>query len=332
MSCHSILEHDEIKLLHELGHEVFPAGAYIDPSKPHDYMRPPIPDIVVDPELIEQYGKLADPGVDARDCLTKEFVNNFDTVIIMHLPRWIIGNWEAIKHKNVIWRTIGQSIDQTEFSLKPYRDQGLKIVRYSPMERNLLNYIGEDAIIRFYKDPDEYGPWTGEIKQVITFGQSMMRRDGACNFTAFERATRSFPRHLFGKGNENSVPWATGMVSFEQLQHEMCANRVYFYTGTKPASYTLNFMEAWITAIPVVALGPKHGNMPGYNLYEIHRLIENGVNGFVSDDIKELQSYIKLLFDDKMVAEDISTQARRTAIATFGKQKALESWQEFLDV
>jgi hypothetical protein len=31
--------------------------------------------------------------------------------------------------------------------------EGLEIVRYSPMERNIPGYIGEDALIRFYKDP-----------------------------------------------------------------------------------------------------------------------------------------------------------------------------------
>lgn len=330
LSCHSILEYDEVRMLFELGHDVFPAGAYIDPSKPHDDMRPPILGMTVDPDLAEQYSKLAPEGVDARGYLTKEFVDNFDAVIVMHLPAWIQQNWDVMKHKRVIWRTIGQSIANTEMGMKRYRDQGLEIVRYSPMEKNIPGYIGEDAMIRFCKDPSDYGPWEGRRKRVVTFAQSMKDRDSACNFTAFEQATRGVDRHLFGKGNEGSADFATGMVPFPRLQQEMRENRVYFYTGTKPASYTLNFIEAFMTGIPVVAIGPKLGNMPGYSLYEIDNFIASGYNGFVSSNIDVLKMSIRTLLQDDKLAAELGARGRQTAISLFGKNKIAPQWQEYL--
>jgi len=36
--------------------------------------------------------------------------------------------------------------------------------------------IGQDAMIRFYKDPDEYKDWTGDDRRVINFTQSMRER------------------------------------------------------------------------------------------------------------------------------------------------------------
>ena len=262
LSCHSILEYDEVLMFHGLGHQIFSPGAYVEPANPGDAtLRPAIPGLVYDPDILAQWHKLAaqHPGEDTKDYLTKEFVDNFDCVIVMHLPRWIQRNWNAMKHKRVIWRTIGQSVASTEDSLRRYRDEGLEIVRYSPREEFIPGFIGQDAMIRFYKDPDMYGPWTGDKKRVVTFAQSMKDRGEACGYKHFESTTMGFVRALFGPGNTQE-PWMHGKQSFESLRREMCDNRVYFYTGTHPASYTLNFIEAWMSGMPIVAIGPWHGN------------------------------------------------------------------------
>lgn len=338
LSCHSILEFDEVKLLHELGHEVFSPGAYVDPMCPgHNLMRPAIPELTYSPEILQAWHKIcaAHPGEDGKDHLTPEFVDLFDIVIVMHLPRWIAKNWTAFNGKRVIWRTIGQSVASTENSLKKFRQHGLEIVRYSPKESTgIPNCIGQDALIRFYKDPVDYGPWNGKNNRVITFAQHMKQRDSACNYTFFEEVTRPFSRHLFGPGNEGQ-DWTTGQVPYEQLQTEMCNNRVYFYTGTHPASYTLNFMEAWMTGIPIVAVGSKYGNagyFGGHDLYEIPDLIVNGVNGFCSNDPEKLHEYIETLMNDHAYAEVIGQQGRQYAIKHFGKNTIMASWQAFLGV
>lgn len=336
LSCHSILEYDEVKLFHELGHEIFSPGAYVEPDNPGDAsLRPGIPGLINDPKIAEQYHALNAkyPGDDGKDHLTKEFVDNFDCVIVMHLPRWVHYNWRIMSHKPVIWRTIGQSISQVEQSLQSYRQQGLKIVRYSPKERTIPGYIGEDALIRFYKDPDDYGPWNGDTERIITFAQHMKSRNQACNYDFFEQTTRPFNRHLFGPGNEGES-WTSGKVPFEQLQDEMRNNRAYFYTGTHPASYTLNFMEAWMTGIPIVGIGHERGNatyFPGHNLYEVPDLVRHGTSGFISDDMGTLRNAIDNLMKDKSLAEDISAAGREDAIKHFGKQTIKEQWREFLD-
>ena len=207
MPCHSILEYDDVRLFTELGHEVYSAGSYICPENPGDpTMRPAIPGLKVNQDLNEQWHRIAQsrPGEDPKYFLTRQLVQQFDIIIAVHIPEFIENNWEAFKGKRVIWRTIGQSIQPIEQRLKSFRDKGLEIVRYSPKEVNIPGYIGQDALIRFYKDPEEYKDWTGEDIQVITFAQAMKRRDTACNFSFFEEATRPFPRKLYGPGNEGS--------------------------------------------------------------------------------------------------------------------------------
>jgi hypothetical protein len=336
LSCHSVLEAEEISLFHELGCEVFSPGAYTDPKNPGSTMRPAILDQLCDPSVVEQWhrdiaGK--NPGKDGKEHLTKEFVDLFDAVVVMHLPRWIELNWDVMKHKRVIWRTIGQSIASTEQQMRPYRDQGMEIVRYSPREERIPGYIGQDAMIRFYKDPDEYGPWTGEEKQVINFTQSMRQREPFCGWGIFEESTRPFKRRLFGPGNEG-LDWSTGEVSYSQLKEELCKARCYFYTGTHPASYTLNFLEAGISGTPLVCVGSKYGNsrmFQGHDLYEIPDIIENGVNGFISDSKMEFQFAINSLFSDYALAKSISEKGRETIIKLFGKETIKQQWKQYLD-
>lgn len=338
LSCHSILEYDEVKLLHELGHEVFSPGAYVEPANPGDAsLRPSIPGLVYDPNLVEMWNRheAKHPAVNGKEYLheSPEILDKFDCILVMHLPQFITKNWTAFKGRRVIWRTIGQSIASTEQQLARARNEGLEIIRYSPSERTIPGYLGEDALIRFYKDPNEFGGWTGENKRVITFGQHMQQRDAACNFTFFEQVTRPLSRHLFGPGNEG-LSWSTGKVPFERLKEEMRLNRVYFYTGTHPASYTLNFMEAWMTGIPIVAIGSQLGNasyFANHSLYEVPSLITQGVDGFVSDSPFELQMWINQLFNNDQLAQYISNNARQKAIEVFGKETIKQQWKLYLD-
>ena len=334
LSCHSILEFEEIQILHELGHEVFAAGAYADPAVCVDDMRPGLPQIPRNEELHEIWGRVcaAHPGEDARWHLTKEFVDKFDTIIVMHLPDWIKVNWEVFRDKRVIWRTIGQSVSSTEVAMASYRNQGMEIVRYSPREERIPNFCGSDGLIRFYKDPEIYKDWNGKEGSVITFAQDMQGRGTACNYDLFERVTRPFPRKLFGPGN-TQPGLGRGKVSFEQLLKEMRDNRVYFYTGTHPASYTLNFIEAWMTGAPVIAVGSHYGNanhLRNHDLYEIPDLIQDGVNGFVSDSPERLSELVKTLLNDSELAAKISRAGRAEAIKHFGRDMIKASWDRYL--
>ena len=86
-------------------------GAYVEPRNRGDQSMRPGLDLDYDSADLEAYAKITCPeGVDRKDVLTKEFVKRFDLVVVMHLPRWIIGNAAALEGTPVIWRTIGQSI------------------------------------------------------------------------------------------------------------------------------------------------------------------------------------------------------------------------------
>jgi len=325
LSCHSIAEYDEIKLFDEIGIEVYSHGAYSSPHNPGDPKRPSL-NTPYDPSFEKACKKID------KEHLTKEFVKNFDIIFFHWMPKWVAANWEVIKDKIVILRTNGQSSENDENWMAPYRKEGLKIVRYADIEKTIPGYIGHDAIIRFYKDPEEFKGWNGRNRQVITVVQNMKRRGAFCNYDAFYSATIGFPRKLFGPDNEDSGELWGGLLSYEDLKKAYRDNAVYFYTGTKPACYTLNFIEAWMTGIPIVAIGPKLGNprfLENQYTYEIPFLGRNGKHYLMSDDVGELSQFVFELLNRANVAARLSKNGRERAIEIFGKDKIKKQWEEF---
>src|SRR3990167_4468664 len=120
LSCHSILEYDEVKLLTELGYEVYSNGAYRDPNGSYVFPRPGIPNAPFDQKFMDLTAQY--PKTD----LPKELIDPYDVILSMDKPEILYNNWNKIKHKRVIWRTIGQSVGATENMLKQMRKEGLQ--------------------------------------------------------------------------------------------------------------------------------------------------------------------------------------------------------------
>jgi hypothetical protein len=176
ISDHSVLEYDEVQLLLDLGHEVFSNGAYLDPAGHITLPRPGLRGAKSYPHYVEL--ARSTPRTD----MPLELIEPFDVVIVMHSPNVIVQNWSKLREKTVVWRSIGQSVPGIEQRLAACREDGLKIVRYSPKEENIPGFIGSDAMIRFYKDEDEYKGWTGELPQVVAFAQSLKGRREFCHY------------------------------------------------------------------------------------------------------------------------------------------------------
>lgn len=347
LSCHEILEYDELKLFSELGYEVYSLGAYTQPGG-EDHRKRPALDLPYNPHFIElslQYD---------RRKLHPEMLEGIDVVIVMHEPSFIgysgsahnwtpdleEGNWplfrEFIKHGGrVIWRSIGQSIPRVEDILRPWRDEGLEIVRYSPNEQTIAGNVGTDAVIRFYKDPDEFKDWNGRQRHVVNFTQSLKQRERFAGYQIMQQVFKDLPAKVFGPGNDDLGLLSGGLLSYDQQKQVLRDARCYFYHGTYPAGYTLSFIEAMMTGTPIIAVGPLHGNgidmFPDQTTYEIPDIISDGINGYVSDDPEQLRQMISRLINDRDKAAAISAFGRNRAIELFGKSKIKAEWKAYLE-
>lgn len=325
LSCHAILEYDELRLFEDMGIDYFSLGSYIDPQHPVDPIRPAL-NKKVDPDLLHM--------APDRDHLPPAFLDHFDKIIIMHKPEWIEHNWPALVGRDVTWRTIGQSTPAIERRMLPYRQDGLKVVRYAKRENQIADNVGCDQIIHFYKDPDEFGKYNGMNWEAITFAQNMVTRGEFCNFEAFAHIVKGLNAHVYGPKNDEAGELNGGFLTYPQLQQKMRDSRVYIYTGTQPASYTLNFVEALMTGIPMVCIGPKWAtslDIAG-DVYEIPDIIQHGVNGFVSDDLNLLHNITKELLNDVKLSQTIGMAGRQTALAFFSKDVIRSKWAEYLEV
>lgn len=327
ISHHAILEYDEVQMFLDMGHEVFSNGAYLDPKGHVTLPRPGLKG----GKYYEDYVKLATENPPTN--LPEELIEPFDVIIVMHNPNVIIQNWDKIKHKKVIWRSIGQSIPQIERKLAPLREEGLIVVRYSPKEANLEDYMGADAMIRFYKDEDVYKGWTGETKDVVNFSQSLKGRREFCHYDQIMPVIKQFKGMVYGPGNEDLAGYNGGQIPFDKMLDVMRQSRVMLYGGTWPAAYTLSFIEALMMGLPIVAVSKAIAHVPQFqhiDFYEVDEILVS-ISGVVCDTSEQMIEHTKQLLNDPELAADISKRQREKALELFSKKVISAEWKELLD-
>ena len=358
LASHAVAEYDDLRMFTDMGLDCFAPGGYEVPSRSGEGIRPALPDAPHHPDLLTAInrvrGERGEPGpaIDwGKAALPDEVIDWADVIICHHFPdRWIGGQWERIKHKRVIWRTCGQSNPDLERFMGQF--DGLQIVRYSPAERRHFEgigaFAGEDALIRFGKYPNDYGPWTGEWPGVINITQSMAQRGDACGYGFWQQTTAGLARWTsFGPpppwalpiGEDSEAIGGIGQVSYEDMLRWLRRARVYLYTGTRPASYTLGLIEAMLSGVPVISIGAHAwgDDWGGAELFEAQSP-QHGVEftpGILPwdqtfDDPAEARRALRTFLDFPDKAAVVSAAQRSRAIELFGIDTISAQWREFL--
>lgn len=329
---HSIEEHDQLLLLDRLGLGVASLGGYIDPAHPHDPKRPPLPHIAGVHEVQAAVDALGGSGA-AQSRIPAAILDwlGDDGIIVFHhyLDR-LMGQWHALRdwlhgapERRVIWRTVGQSNPDLEAAMAMLRRDGLEIVRYSPAERVIPHYAGQDALIRFWKDPDEWSGWIGDEPRVTTVVQDMDRRDPFTNYGFWRDATAGLAAEPLGVGSERIG--GPGTLPLDEMRERLRHAGAYLYTGTQPASYTLAFIEALMLGIPVVSIGRGHMTMAPPDLFEAPDFVT-----FTADSPVAARLVLRELLADHELAAIVGQMGRQTAIKHFGRETIEAEWRTFL--
>ena len=327
ISCHSVLEYDEVSMFAELGYTVFSNGAYSDPRGHFTLPRPSIKGLEFYPKLFHEAVRTP------KTNLTEKLIEPFDAVIIMHDPEVVLCNWNNIKHKKVIWRSIGQSTSGVEKKLERCRKEGLKIVRYSPKEKNIKNYIGEDTIIRFGKSKAEFANWHGKTDEAINFTQSLKGRRDFVHYEEIYETLKAVGGLVYGTGNNDLGTMNGGELPYKEFKKKLQEVRCFVYGGTYPAPYTLSLIEAMMTGLPIVTISKKLAhkhNFEKIDFFEADEIVENGVSGFVCDSVDEMIKKTRDLMHSREKAKKMSENARSRAISLFEKEKIKKQWKDFL--
>jgi hypothetical protein len=329
LASHAVAEYDDVRMFSDMGVDVFAPGGYADPANPGEgAIRPALPNAPDHPELralcTEQREKHANDSASMIDWAKGDvhplLFDWADVIVVHHFPeRWIpqlLG-----RGKRVIWRTCGQSDPRLERFMGGLR--GLEIVRYSPRERIAFgaDFAGEDVLIRFGKYPDDYGPWIGDWPVVGNVTQDMPARGDSTGFGFWKAATEGLPVLPSGKGSE--AIGGTGALPYPEMLDYLRHIRAYLYTGTQPASYTLGLIEAMLSGVPVVSIGPKAwGTYADPALFEGHEIAAVG-----TDDPDEARAWLRQWLKYPKPNHDYN---RQRAIDLFGIDKVSAQWAEFL--
>jgi glycosyltransferase involved in cell wall biosynthesis len=300
-------------------------------------MRPALPDYPFFPDLkaaVDDLGTDDNLGAAQEhipDALL-DWLGDDGAIVIHHYTERLVGDWPRLRDwmrgapgRRVIWRTVGQSVENNERMMAPLRADGLERVAYSPNERFIPGYIGHDALIRFGKDPADWYGWTGDKAVVGNVTQGLLRRDPWTNYGFWEEATRGLPRLPAGPGSE--LHGGLGELGYDEMRQYLRDIRVYLYLGTQPASYTLGLIEALMTGVPVVSIGPSHMqifDMPG--VFEGWELAPWG------DDPLEVRRTLGLILENEAMAARVGSGARARALDLFGLDTIADQWASFLGV
>jgi hypothetical protein len=327
-SVHAILEDDEVRLLKAMGHNVCCLGVNSAHGQVQNF-RPSITFNAAELELYRQFEELGGKFTYGAEIhtfvLPDAFMDLFDVIIVMH-DVWLIQHyWPKFSRRPIIWRTIGQMMEAAEAAAAPLRSQGLLIARYSPVESDVPGTVGSDAMIRFSKSPEIYDGWTGEDGNILTFS-NLYRTRYPSDVEAYTAIVAGFPVKLGGIGNEG-MAGAIGMVSLEEQIQYYRKGAAYLYASGLDIPYTLNFMEAWMTGIPVVVHAP---NARRGKYFEIDKLIQDGVNGFVCGSVETARQRVQMLLSDPGLALQIGSAGRDAAKIHFSTDSCITGWSQLL--
>ena len=339
LTSHAIAEHDDLDMFTRMGVNVYSIGGAYD-TIPFEGKRPAVPNVQrwlnLEQATNDQRARLAqdlgDPleNIDwGKARLHPAVVDWADVVIVHHFPeQWIGGNWDALNGKRIVWRTCGQSDPRLEHEMTWFRQNGLEIVRYSPKEKqafgNWGTFAGQDAMIRFGKDPEEWFGWNGEERVVGNITQDMAKRGDACGLGFWDEATKLLPTKPAGPGSEALIG-GIGQLTYEDMRAYLRRIRVYLYTGTRPASYTLGLIEAMMTGTPVVYMGPDQ--------FQPSALWEFTGSWGPCNTPQDAHAAIQRYLNMDPTGDDLGGTSRLTrhaAIQAFGLDTIMPQWHDFL--
>lgn len=151
---------------------------------------------------------------------------------------------------------------------------------------------------------------------VLTVANDFMKRDYCLNYSGWKRVTSGIKTKVVGDTKGLSQPAS----STEELVSDYNECSVYFNSSTLSPIPT-SLLEAMACGCAVVSTATCM----------IPEIIQNGVNGFISNDEEELKSYINKLLSDNDLRAKLGANARQTILQKFSEDKFITEWNKLFD-
>jgi hypothetical protein len=154
---------------------------------------------------------------------------------------------------------------------------------------------------------------TAEREAGAVLCNEMERRGRAVGLDIYQQVRASVPLDLMGIGSE--AIGGIGDISYPHL-HARLAEYRFLFSPMRATSLPLAVIEALTIGLPVVALATT----------EIPMVIEDGLTGFVSNDVDTLIRRMRQLLADRELALELGQNARELAMHRFGLDRFVNDW------
>ncbi len=227
----------------------------------------------------------------------------------------------VVHHNNFFVETGIYDEKKRQETLKKLRDiyndtKNLILVFVSPMKKEDWTLEGE--VILPGIDLDEYSGYRGDIEKILRVGNGLKERDIMMGFTIQEKIVKGLPSTVLGLNP--SIKNAVMPGGWNEYREYLKSHRLYLNTTVYPYEdgYNLAMLEAMATGMPVVSIA--NPSSP----------IEDGVNGYISEDEDYLHERIRELLNNPEKAKSLGKKARETVRELFPIERFIESWKRVI--
>ena len=195
--------------------------------------------------------------------------------------------------------------------------QDLTTIFISPSKKESWGLPGQ--VILPGIDLLEWGGYEGSLDRVLRVGNFLEERSLMTGFELSEQALGMFAQTTVGLNPR--LQDVCPSKNIEDLKEQMRRHRLMLHTTVEPweDGYNLSLLEAMATGMPVVAL--SHSGSP----------VEEGVNGFLSDQVEGLRTGIRTLLEDRDRAREMGAKSREIVARDFPVDRFLESWERVIN-
>lgn len=178
--------------------------------------------------------------------------------------------------------------------------------------------IGVDSMVIHHGiDTDLFSPRDIEQEDhVLSVANDFVNRDYCLNYSGWKRVTKDIKTKLIG--NTEGVSEAAKSVEELVSEYNKCA--VFFNSSTLSPIPT-SLLEAMSCGCAVVSTATCM----------IPEIIQNGVNGFISNDETELRLHIDYLLHNPEIRASIGLNARKTILEKFSEKQFINNWNKLFD-
>lgn len=187
----------------------------------------------------------------------------------------------------------------------------------SEFSQNSWNLSVDSHVIHHGIDTETFNNLNMERKNhILSVANDFVNRDYCLNFSGWKRVTNKLPVKLVGETEGLSK----SASSIEELVEEYNSCSVFFNSSTLSPIPT-SLLEAMSCGCAVVSTATCM----------IPSIIENGVNGFISNDENQLREYIELILNDNELRQKLGNNARQTILDKFSEQDFIDKWNTIFD-